>query len=181
MSKLCSARTHSGAPCKRKILDHETVCRFHGGAAPQVRAKAEGRRALSELLSRDLEPRERRDVWSILIDAVQRLDQLMVSGDFADAPQQYVELVEKVIRAGKAVIDSGVAERMAAQKERDLRADAQRMLDLILAATDSVVDRVADQYGIDDAQREALRRHAMSTMWARMPGRPASNPALELP
>lgn len=39
----CSARRTNGDPCKRPPIKGATVCRAHGGAAPQVRAKAQVR------------------------------------------------------------------------------------------------------------------------------------------
>ena len=37
----CTAKNASGNPCKRYAVRGATVCVFHGGAAPQVRAAAE--------------------------------------------------------------------------------------------------------------------------------------------
>lgn len=40
-SGRCGARAkHSGKPCKYPAIAGGTVCRFHGGGAPQVKAKA---------------------------------------------------------------------------------------------------------------------------------------------
>jgi len=36
----CSATTRSGKPCRGAAINGGTVCRMHGGAAPQVRRKA---------------------------------------------------------------------------------------------------------------------------------------------
>jgi len=36
----CNATTRGGAPCKGQAILGGTVCRMHGGAAPQVKAKA---------------------------------------------------------------------------------------------------------------------------------------------
>lgn len=43
----CSAKTVSGNPCKRPPIKGSNVCRTHGGAAPQVRAKAQVRILMS--------------------------------------------------------------------------------------------------------------------------------------
>lgn len=43
----CSARTVSGNPCKKPPIKGSNVCRMHGGAAPQVRAKAQVRILMS--------------------------------------------------------------------------------------------------------------------------------------
>ena len=36
----CSAKRSNGEPCKAKAIRGGTVCRMHGGAAPQVKQKA---------------------------------------------------------------------------------------------------------------------------------------------
>lgn len=41
----CTATARSGAPCRQPAVAGATVCRFHGGAAPQVRRAAERRLA----------------------------------------------------------------------------------------------------------------------------------------
>lgn len=41
----CSARTRAGNPCRRSPVKGATVCRAHGGGAPQVKAKAAQRLA----------------------------------------------------------------------------------------------------------------------------------------
>lgn len=43
----CTARTVSGNPCKKPPIKGSNVCRTHGGAAPQVRAKAQVRILMS--------------------------------------------------------------------------------------------------------------------------------------
>jgi hypothetical protein len=41
MARRCSARAKSsGQPCQRPAIPGGTVCRYHGGAAPQVKAAA---------------------------------------------------------------------------------------------------------------------------------------------
>ena len=41
ISRQCRARAkHSGKPCRFPAIAGGTVCRFHGGLAPQVQAKA---------------------------------------------------------------------------------------------------------------------------------------------
>lgn len=40
---LCSARRKNGTPCKRPPVAGANVCRAHGGAAPQVKRKAQER------------------------------------------------------------------------------------------------------------------------------------------
>lgn len=47
--RLCTAHTKAGKPCRSPALTGATVCRMHGGAAPQVREKA-ARVVLEELV-----------------------------------------------------------------------------------------------------------------------------------
>jgi hypothetical protein len=44
-SNRCSARKSNGQPCKAYPIHGTTVCRVHGGSAPQVRAAAKARLA----------------------------------------------------------------------------------------------------------------------------------------
>lgn len=41
--RRCTARRHNGQPCRRYAARGATVCRTHGGAAPQVQAAAKRR------------------------------------------------------------------------------------------------------------------------------------------
>jgi len=41
--RTCTAHTRDGTPCKNAPILGGTVCRMHGGAAPQVRARADAR------------------------------------------------------------------------------------------------------------------------------------------
>ena len=41
----CKATSRKGRKCKQPAIDGGTVCRYHGGAAPQVRAAAQRRLA----------------------------------------------------------------------------------------------------------------------------------------
>lgn len=45
----CTARTKKGNPCRGKAIRGANVCRMHGGAAPQVRAAAARRVAISDI------------------------------------------------------------------------------------------------------------------------------------
>lgn len=44
----CTAHNRAGAPCRHTPEPDQTVCRFHGGRAPQAIAKAEERRRVAE-------------------------------------------------------------------------------------------------------------------------------------
>lgn len=52
MPGKCSATARSGRPCAQPAVPGATVCRFHGGSAPQVAAAAAGR--VAEQTSKDL-------------------------------------------------------------------------------------------------------------------------------
>jgi hypothetical protein len=67
--ELCKAHSRSGAPCKKYPIAGAVVCRFHGGASPQVRRKAEERlrelqvpavHALSDALAADVRQLDRK-------------------------------------------------------------------------------------------------------------------------
>jgi hypothetical protein len=54
--ELCRAHSKSGKPCGKYPIAGAAVCRFHGGASPQVKRKAEERlRALQPPAIRALE------------------------------------------------------------------------------------------------------------------------------
>jgi hypothetical protein len=44
---ICSAKTSRGTPCRSNGLAGTTICRAHGGSAPQVLAKARQRLLLA--------------------------------------------------------------------------------------------------------------------------------------
>jgi hypothetical protein len=52
-ARRCSARRKNGEPCRGWAINGGRVCRMHGGAAPQVRAKA-GERLLMAAAYRTL-------------------------------------------------------------------------------------------------------------------------------
>ena len=58
----CVATTRKGAHCTKAAIPGGTVCRFHGGAAPQVKAAAERRLAEVEVQRAVATFGERRDV-----------------------------------------------------------------------------------------------------------------------
>lgn len=60
MSRKCAGRRSDGNPCGNPPIRGATVCRSHGGAAPQVRAKAAVRAEVQAwgLLAADVDPGE---------------------------------------------------------------------------------------------------------------------------
>jgi hypothetical protein len=57
--RRCVAHTHHGTPCRRYAARGANVCRVHGGAAPQVVAKARERLALAAVIDTYLSPEHR--------------------------------------------------------------------------------------------------------------------------
>lgn len=67
MAQLCGAKAKStGKPCTRPVVEGANRCRFHGGAAPQVKAAAKRRLAVEQAaeavqtfgLPRTVDPRD---------------------------------------------------------------------------------------------------------------------------
>ena len=55
--RRCTAHNRAGAPCGKFSMRGQTVCRSHGGASPQAKAKAEQIIEIAELRLRG--PRRR--------------------------------------------------------------------------------------------------------------------------
>ena len=52
--RKCTAHNRAGAPCGKFAMRGQNVCRAHGGASPQAKAKAERMVELAELKLRGL-------------------------------------------------------------------------------------------------------------------------------
>jgi hypothetical protein len=172
----CGARNNRGEPCRFPPVPGAAVCRFHGGNAPQVRAKAASRVASAQIEAGLL----RLGVPLVGADpAGQLLEQLAeAAGNVAflrsilqkqqeqsDSPERplllnqgwgtdiaplvrlYGEWCDRVARLAKLALDAGVAERTVLLLERQ----ADLLADL--------VERVlADpESGLDDAARMRVR------------------------
>ncbi len=80
MVEQCAAHARSGAQCKRSAVQGATVCRYHGGAAPQVRRAAARRLdtqtalqwAHSELERRGLPDRDPREHLEAVLEEAAR-------------------------------------------------------------------------------------------------------------
>lgn len=68
----CKATNNRGQRCKRAPIPGGTVCRYHGGAAPQVKAKAEQR------------------LLRLQVPAIARLEELMTQKEFPSTAYQAV-------------------------------------------------------------------------------------------
>ena len=98
--KPCSARSkQTGKQCRKPAIPGGTVCRFHGGAAPQVKNKA--RERLAMLVSPAIEKLgkliEQDDNPSVALGAARDvLDRNSITGNTAPAVQ--VNVLTKVNR-----------------------------------------------------------------------------------
>jgi hypothetical protein len=108
LSVRCSAISkHSGEQCKRKAIPGGTVCRYHGGNARQVKAKAAIR---AEVMS-----------WGLTDAAVDPGEVLLrlVTQSAARAQRYSVEL-EAMVAESPSLREALVAEQWAATEDGEL-------------------------------------------------------------
>lgn len=114
----CTATAkQTGNRCRRRPSPGAPVCVIHGGAASQVRRKADARRALAEALANG----DKRPSWDVLEDAAhsvdvvarQLRDSIVAAGGRVDARKldQFIEMTERQARLAKVVLDAGIDER----------------------------------------------------------------------
>ena len=119
-SPQCTANAKgTGRRCRRRVPGGG-VCRFHGGAAPQVERQREARVAAAEAVAMFADLHTPRDPGEALAAAAVNADQVLrslqqrveLSGELRahdlDALRTWMELVS---RLSKAVLDAGVDER----------------------------------------------------------------------
>lgn len=114
MRQRCHARTRGGRQCGNTAIEGGTVCRMHGGAAPQVIAAADRKvveaRVLSEVEALRLEIGARHPL-DVLLDQIERLAAIAVlwerEGDFERASKAATDAG----RLAKLALDAGVDER----------------------------------------------------------------------
>lgn len=169
----CSATSkQTGNPCKLSAVPGAVVCRFHGGGAPQVRARAAARLAQAEALER-IHEQEVPDLDNPLA-AFARLAAESVAlkdflagkvgelGEFGTTNDHGTEQVRVVValyeramdRAGRFLTDwarLNLDERLVAITERQAELIGQ-VIDAVLAD----VGMTAEQ---QERAREALPRH----------------------
>lgn len=143
----CTAHAkHSGERCKRSVVPGTTVCRYHGGLAPQVKAAAERRLELEAArqamvtygLPREVEPHE------ALVEELNRTAghvtwlgwsvQLLDENEVADHrwTRLYQEERRHLADVAKTCIAAGVAER-AVRLAEDQAQQLARIVSAILA------------------------------------------------
>ena len=138
--RFCLAQRHDGGECQRKLKYGDLRCKFHGGASPQAIRKAEARREVATVMQRPLTDAERRNPWDIALDALQRLDRFMTSGELAGA--EFIEHADRLIKSCKMIIDSGIAERVVMQHERNTEREGRVVVSATLAGIDAVLDHL---------------------------------------
>jgi hypothetical protein len=167
MSKLCLAKGSAG-PCKRRIRGDQKRCRFHGGASPQARRASE-ERALVAAVARDSAGRDPR---VILLDSVQRLDELVRRGA-VDGDAAFLDRLVTVIKMAKIVCDAGVAERLTAEVTRDREMEGRLLVEAMEAAIGRLLDHLVAHHLVAAKQREALRVFTLGCAFAHLGGTPA--------
>lgn len=99
-----AAARSSGEPCKQPVVPGTNRCRFHGGAAKQVRAK--GQLRLAEAAARELVETYGRKVETTAVEAL--LDEVQwTAGHVAWLRQQVAALEEKALVWGATQIKTG--------------------------------------------------------------------------
>jgi hypothetical protein len=173
--RRCVARNRQGQQCKKPPEPYQLVCRQHGGASPQAKAKAEERR---------LEDEARRAIATLDIQAVDdpltalkwmageviawknlmssKVDELMgdyrYGTDYGEQLRAEVALFERAmdrcVHVLATIAKLGIDDRLAAVTERQ----AQMMEDALFAAFDEAGVGVRDT---DTRQRvvKAFSRH----------------------
>ena len=154
--RRCRARrTRDGGVCQRRVKYGDLQCKFHGGASPQPKRKAEAPREVASVMHRPLTDAERRDPWDTALDALQRLDSYLTSGELVGT--EFIDHAEKLIKSCKLILDNGIAERAVLARDRDtVREDRS-----IAVAVVSGVDAALDQLDVTGRQREATREIAV--------------------
>lgn len=166
----CTAHNQSGSQCKNPAVPGATVCRFHGGAAPQVKAAAQRRLALADAhlaaetlgLLVDVSPEQ------ALLDEVQRcagmvafyqrqvellaevnVEKLVPKGPFGQYRSEWVKLFneerDRLTHTSAAAIRAGIEERRVqlAEQQGQLVAAVIRRILTRLNLTDDQASLVA--------------------------------------
>ena len=100
--RKCTAHNRSGAPCGRFAMRGQTVCRAHGGASPQAKAKAAEMLELAELRLRNLAPRAVSELESLVTNASSEAVRLGAANSLVD--RAVGRATEKIAVAASIVV-----------------------------------------------------------------------------
>lgn len=137
--------------CENDAMPGGSVCRMHGGQAPQVRAAADRRVVLKEAFERG----DRRATWEIMADTLHSADVLMldarvrlVEGEAVTLEQldRFLEALDRAQRFAKAFLDAGVDERQA------------RAVETLTGRLTGFVDRAMVAIGLPPAVQAQMRQ-----------------------
>jgi hypothetical protein len=164
----CTAHARSGRPCSAFAVTGTTVCRHHGGSAPQVRAAARRRVAEGKVLriaerigdvagegdaldTLDLARREAITQFEgakrLLRRTQRRLNKAEsepARRDLLDVTRVLGECLDRMTRVAKAAADAGVAERSTRLQEEY---GAQVAGAFMAALEDPIANLTAEQRG----------------------------------
>ena len=82
--RRCTATNRAGAPCRKYSMVGQTVCRAHGGASPQAKAKAERMVELAELKLRGLAGQAVETLEDLVTNASSEAVRLAAARDLVD-------------------------------------------------------------------------------------------------
>jgi hypothetical protein len=177
-----TSKTRPGEPCDTCLTPPKTVCRFHGGKAPQVQAAVERRRqeqraarnVAAFALPADVEPSV------ALLDSLYRwygmatylagviaefetddaLKQLSVGSERYERPSVWVELYREAVKeqakVAKACLDAGIDERRMRFTERQGQA-----LDAVIRAVIAGILTWAASAGMNQAELQRFEQEEL--------------------
>jgi hypothetical protein len=156
LSQRCKARSkRSGQRCKRTAIGID-VCYWHGGAAKQVKAKAERTIALWEAeQNQPTTTIERRDPETILLDLLHDSDitiskiksELAEGGVSGPLLAVWGEWLDRVSKLSRLILDSGIRERVDERVTRISRSQSEQLLAVITHILND--PRVVIEPGVD--------------------------------
>ena len=82
--RRCSATNREGQPCRKFSMRGQAVCRSHGGASPQAKAKAEQMIELAEMRLRGLAPVAVAELEALVTSATSEQVRLGAARDLVD-------------------------------------------------------------------------------------------------
>ena len=82
--RRCTAHNRAGAPCGKFAMRGQAVCRAHGGASPQARAKAAEMVELAALRLRNLAPRAVAELEALVTGADSEQVRLQAANSLVD-------------------------------------------------------------------------------------------------